>query len=175
MQITFIRHLPTEWNKKTWLQGRRDVGISPITEKDMEEILANKKHLESLAPFDLIIASSLKRTHETAKLYGYEPEIEHLLDELDFGSFEGIPKKKLLEKLGRDWIENPVALTLGEPIRLFEKRIISFIHKYRRSRNILVFGHGAWIRAALSYEKYGNVNHMNKIEVKNNDCLTIHM
>ena len=32
MQITLIRHLPTEWNKKQKLQGRRDIGISPITE-----------------------------------------------------------------------------------------------------------------------------------------------
>ncbi|WP_144462315.1 histidine phosphatase family protein [Siminovitchia fortis] len=175
MQVTFIRHLSTEWNKKTWLQGRRDIRISSVTENDLHKIKKNKEHLESLAPFDLILASTLKRTQETARLYGYEPEIEHLLDELDFGTFEGLPKKKLIEKLGSKWVDHPLDITLGEPVRDLEKRIISFMQKYKSRKKILAFGHGAWIRGALSYVNYGDINQMNKMEVKNNDCLTIHI
>ncbi|WP_313431080.1 histidine phosphatase family protein [Siminovitchia terrae] len=175
MQATFIRHLPTEWNKKTWLQGRRDISISPVTENDLKDIQANKEYLESLAPFDLVLASTLKRTQETAQLYGYEPKIEQLLDELDFGTFEGVPKEKMIESLGVDWIKNPLSITVGEPVRDLEKRIISFIQMYKRNKNILVFGHGTWIRGIRSYLIYGNINQMNKMELKNNDYLSIQL
>lgn len=175
MQVTFIRHLSTDWNKETRLQGRRDISISPVTEKDMECIQRNKEHLESFAPFDLVMASTLKRTQETAQLYGYEPKVEPLLDELDFGIYEGVPKEKMIETLGAVWMNNPLEVTLGEPICSFEKRIISFMQKYKSHKNILVFGHGAWIRGAWSYLKYGNINKMNKIEIKNNDCLSTHL
>lgn len=173
MQITFIRHLPTDWNKKARLQGRRDITISPVTKSDIEDIQKNKRHLDRLAPFDHILSSTLKRTQETANLYGYSPEVDHLLDELDFGIFEGASKNKLAEELGMDWVEDPISVTLGEPVFELEQRIISFIHKYRVADNILAFGHGAWLRGALSYMKYGTINQMNKMVVKNNECFTI--
>ncbi len=175
MQATFIRHLPTEWNQKTWLQGRRDISISPVTENSLKDIRANTRYLKSLAPFDLVLASTLKRTQETAQIYGYEPKLEQLLDELDFGSFEGIPKEKMTEALGADWINNPLAITVGEPVQHLEKRIISFLQLYKKHKNILVFGHGAWMRGIRSYLTYGNINQMNKMEIKNNEYFSIHL
>ncbi|MCQ6279127.1 histidine phosphatase family protein [Bacillus sp. EB600] len=173
MQITLIRHLPTEWNKKTWLQGKRDIGISSPTEELKEMIEANQRDLEKLSPFDLVLASTLKRTHQTAKLYGYEAETDALLDELDFGQFEGIPKEILMDKFGDKWLKNPKALVLGESIQHLEERISTFLGKYRGYQNLLVFGHGSWIRALLSYQKYGDINAMNKIIVLNNERITI--
>lgn len=173
MQITFIRHLPTEWNKKTWLQGRRDIGISPITDIFQKEIVYNQKLLKQLSPFDAVLASTLKRTHQTAQLYGYQAETEHLLDELDFGSYEGLPKKKLIEVHGNKWIDNPKELVLGESINDLEERIVLFLAKYKESTNLLVFGHGSWIRAIISYLQYGHINNMNKVEFRNNECITL--
>jgi broad specificity phosphatase PhoE len=173
MQITLIRHLPTEWNKKLWLQGRRDIDVSPPTEVMNEEINSNKRYLEKLSPFDLVLASSLKRTQQTAQLYGYNAVAERLLDELDFGPFEGGSKKKLIERYGNEWLENPRLLVLGESLQDLEKRITNFLEKFNVYENILVFGHGSWIRAFLSYKKYGDINQMNKLTVKNNECITI--
>lgn len=172
MQITLIRHLPTEWNKKLWLQGRRDIDISPPTQLIEEEIYYNKQYLENLSPFDLVLASSLKRTQQTAQLYGYNAVPEKLLDELDFGPFEGESKKKLMEKYGYVWLENPRLLVLGESLQDLEKRIVNFLEKFNAYENILAFGHGSWIRAFLSYKKYGDINQMNKLTVKNNECIT---
>ena len=95
MQITLIRHLPTEWNVNTWLQGRQDIEILPITDRDQLEIVKNQNNLSRLQPFDLILASTLKRTQQTAQMYGMNVVIEPLLDELDFGEFEGRPKEEL--------------------------------------------------------------------------------
>ncbi|MCQ6276112.1 histidine phosphatase family protein [Bacillus sp. V3B] len=173
MQLTLIRHLPTEWNKKTWLQGKRDIGISPITDIVAREIAYNQKLLVKDSPFDFTLASTLKRTHQTAQLYGYQAETEHLLDELDFGPYEGLPKEKLMETYGEVWIENPIELVLGESINDLEERIILFLDKYKESANILVFGHGSWIRAIISYSQYGHINNMNKVSFRNNEYLTL--
>jgi broad specificity phosphatase PhoE len=173
MQITLIRHLPTEWNKKTWLQGRRDIGLSQVSEELSQEIAENRKVLDKLSPFDIVLASTLQRTHQTASLYGYECEIEGLLDELDFGPFEGVPKNKLIDKYGEIWFENPKELVLGESLKNFEKRIAVFLDQYKDYSNILAFGHGSWIRAIISYTQCGDINKMNKIEVVNNACITL--
>lgn len=173
MQITLIRHLPTDWNKKSWLQGRKDITLSPLTDNDKKGILYNQELLKTLIPFDIILTSTLIRTQQTAKLYGYQPVIEPLLDELDFGQYEGQSKEKLLEELGENWIENPLEIVLGESIKNVEKRIKYFLNRYKTYSNILIFGHGAWIRAMLSYYHYGHINHMNKMIVNNNECFTI--
>ena len=52
MQITLIRHLPTEWNVNTWLQGRQDIEILPITDRDQLEMVKNQNNLSRLQPFD---------------------------------------------------------------------------------------------------------------------------
>lgn len=173
MQITLIRHLPTEWNKATWLQGRKDIELSPITDEILTEINQNQILLEKLLPFDIILASTLKRTHQTASLYGFKPESDELLDELDFGPFEGKPREKLLEIYGDAWFDNPKELVLGESLSNFEARIATFIKKYKKYQNLLVFGHGSWIRAIVSLNKYGHINNMNKMTVRNNECITL--
>jgi broad specificity phosphatase PhoE len=173
MHVTLIRHLPTEWNKKTWLQGRRDIGISHVTDFLHKGITKNQLLLKKLSPFDLVLASTLKRTHQTAELYGYKCETEHLLDELDFGTFEGFPKEKLLEQYGNQWVENPKDLVLGESIKNLEERMMLFIDKYKGVENLLVFGHGSWIRAMVSYHQYGHIDNMNKLIVENNALITL--
>ncbi len=143
MQITLIRHLPTEWNHKTWLQGRRDIGLAFLTEEVHKEIELNLQKLKKILPFEKVLMSTLTRTHQTAHLYGFNPETENLLDELDFGSFEGLPKGKLLETYGNLWIDNPKSIVLGESISNLEKRIVLFLDKYKELTNLLVFGHGS--------------------------------
>ena len=173
MQITFIRHLPTEWNKEQRLQGRRDIELSPITEGSRQGIAHNQELLKELSPFDVVLTSTLKRTQQTANLYGYPFKEESLLDELDFGPFEGLPKEKLYEEHGKQWFEQPRGLMLGESIMNLEERVISFLDKYRELNNILVFGHGSWMRAVVSYFHYGHINNMNKMTVENNECMTL--
>ncbi|MEW8988084.1 MAG: phosphoglycerate mutase family protein [Bacillus sp. (in: firmicutes)] len=173
MHITLIRHLPTKWNKDNKLQGRKDIEITEVSEDFQKKIEANKLLLKAFAPFDIVLASTLKRTHQTAKLYGYVPETEGLLDELDFGPFEGVSKEKLMTVHNGKWIDSPRELVLGESLVDFEKRVISFLDKYQDYTNLLIFGHGSWIRAIVSYHHYGDINKMNKMIVENNQCITL--
>jgi probable phosphoglycerate mutase len=173
MQVNVIRHLPTEWNQKDRLQGRRDIPIRPVTRELQRKIAKNKKTLHKLGPFQTVLASTLQRTKQTAGHYGYRPVIEPLLDELDFGPFEGMQKSVLYETFGKKWFDHPKGLHLGESLRDFEQRIEWFLEKYKNHKNMLIFGHGAWTRALISYHQTGNINGMNKLFVENNECITL--
>lgn len=93
MLLSLVRHLPTEWNKKQLLHGKRDIPILPVTEETITSIQSNLERLKKQPSFDIALASTLQRTQQTAALYGIQPEIDGLLDELDFGPFE--EKQKL--------------------------------------------------------------------------------
>lgn len=173
MQITLIRHLPTEWNQKNLLQGRRDICVLPPTEELYKEINVNLQYLNGLQPFDLVLCSTLRRTFQTAQLYGYEAETESLLDELDFGPFEGKRKEKLLQEYGEKWTKNPRELNFGVKIQNLEERITVFLDKYKNCKNLLVFGHGCWIRGMLSFHQFGHINHMNQMAFRNNEVITL--
>lgn len=172
MEITVIRHLPTEWNRKQVLQGKKDIPILPLTEKEQSKIAENLQLIQEKL-FDLVLCSTLGRTMQTAEHYGQKAIPEPLLDELDFGSFEGRPKKELVSIYGELWSEKPAEIILGESLVNLETRIKLFLTKYSHMSQLLVFGHGSWIRALKSYHQYGHINAMNKTTVKNNECISL--
>ncbi|MFS0863266.1 histidine phosphatase family protein [Fredinandcohnia sp. 179-A 10B2 NHS] len=176
MQLTLIRHLPTPWNEKGILQGKKDILINNLNKASTQEISANKQFLKHKSPFSLVLVSTLKRTHQTAMAYDFDYfQIEPLLDELDFGKFEGKEKRCLIEEHGEKWLNTPRDLILGESLLHLEKRVIRFIEKYRNYDSLLVFGHGSWIRACVSYYRYGTINNMNQMVVKNNQLLSVNV
>jgi broad specificity phosphatase PhoE len=169
MQAIFIRHLTTDWNAKGWLQGRRDIPISEISQAGLSCISENINRLKDLEPFDAVFTSTLLRTRQTACVYGYNnPVAECLLDELDFGTYEGKPKIELITDFRDKWYNHPRDIILGENLVDFEKRIFDFLALSGRFKRVLVFGHGSWMRALLSIDECGTINKMNQVIVKNN-------
>lgn len=172
MQLYAIRHLPTAWNKAGKLQGSNDIDILPISEIDQTNIDQNKSVLEKIE-FDAVLVSSLKRTHQTAKAYGFNDyQFEPLIDELNFGKYEGLQKKEMLSDLGLSWYKNAKSITLGESLSGFEDRLISFKEKYQ-GKTILLFAHGAVLRGLKAIFHCGNINEMNNEDVKNNTLIQI--
>jgi broad specificity phosphatase PhoE len=171
MQIVCIRHLPTEWNEKGLLQGTRDIPLLDLTEKTARRIARNK---ELLPPDAAVIASEYRRTQETARHYGFaEFVVEPLTNELSFGSFEGSPKELLIQRHGDAWLNAPLSLTLGEPLTGFQSRVLNFISKYKHHGQVILFGHGAFIRALMSVADCNHINKMNTMEVTNNQLVSL--
>ncbi len=169
----FVRHLQTDWNKSGLLQGSIDIPISKLSVEDRVKITSNidtlKKH-----KFDIVLTSTLIRAQQTAKEYGYESfKIEPLLDELNFGTYEGKSKTDLIKESNGLWIEDPSSLILGESMQNFEKRLKKFFICYGGHKKILVFGHGAVIRGLISIKNEKNIAMMNKNEIKNNSITVI--
>jgi len=180
MKLICIRHLPTQWNKIGLLQGRRDVNILLPDESCMQAIHQNLIYLKESESFDLACVSSLKRTQQTASMYDIlDTVVEPLLDEINFGVYEGKPRANLLEDWGYEWLNDPKNLILGEndnaiaPVAELELRINKFLAKYRAYNQLLIFGHGGWIRGLLSIAKYGSIKKMNQVVVANNQLITL--
>lgn len=173
MDLAIIRHLPTAWNVKGKLQGQKDIPIiQPISDEMETKISVNKQHLNELEPFDFILTSELSRTKQTAKLYGYEHTVvEPLLNELDFGYFEGKPKREL--EAIPEWKTAPLQVALGESLHHFQNRIFAFLEKYAHVQSLLIFGHGSWIRGLLSIKEIGTIEKMNQLAVHNNELIIL--
>lgn len=172
MQLYAIRHLPTSWNKEGKLQGSNDIDILPISDTDRDIVELNRTNIQDIK-FDLVLVSSLKRTHQTAQAYGYtDYTFEPLIDELNFGKYEGVEKVKMLDDLQSSWYDNAKSITLGESLIDFESRLKAFIKKYE-GHTILLFAHGAVLRGLKAIFSVGDINEMNKEDVKNNSLIRL--
>ena len=170
MELTILRHMQTPYNEKGILQGQRDIGILSPGPDQTKSIETNKEKLGDLTRFDFILLSSLRRTRETARLYTPDFLKEPLLDELDFGHYEGRPKADLLREQPH-WESDPRSLILGEPLIALMDRVKAFADKYQSSDRILAFGHGAWIRAMAAWHSTGSIKTMNQIYIPNNKMM----
>lgn len=172
MKLYLIRHLQTPWNKEGKLQGSQDISILVPSKEDLIEIEQNIHLLEGVF-FEQTLTSELVRTQETAACYGIDSfQIEPLLNELDFGVFEGQPKKELLDTIGDDWYNKLTQVTLGEDLKGFEMRMQEFIQKYH-DKTVLVFAHGATIRALKALHTFGHIDTMNQLNVANNELVIL--
>ena len=176
MKLALIRHLPTPANRDGLLQGRRDLEILPPSDEALETVARNREALTALGgDFDQVLVSRLRRTAMTAEVYGYggAATVEPLLDELDFGRFEGKPRKDMLEVVGDAWIEAPQDLVLGEPIRALGERARGMLRKYSHCERLLLFGHAAWSRALMAIVASGELSGMNKTRIDNNQLVIL--
>ncbi len=175
MELVLIRHLATEYNQKGILQGTRDIPVLEPATADILQIKNNKQLLLKYKTFDTILASEYKRTIKTAEYYGYDKEIqvEKLLNELNFGSYEGRTRAELISDHGELWLHKPQLLILGEPLIQLADRVLKFIYQYQDKHHVLVFGHGSWMRAVYSICEHGNIDKMNQLTINNNEILQL--
>ncbi len=171
MRLALVRHLPTQANRDGLLQGRRDPPILPPDDETRAAIARNRLSLAGrFASFDHVLVSSLRRTAMTAEAYGYGElaQVEPLLDELDFGPYEGRLRSEMLRELGDRWVEAPQTLMLGEPISALGARVRSVLSRYGGCQSLLIFGHGAWLRALRSLIEQGDLGRMNRMTIQHN-------
>ncbi len=173
MKLFVIRHLPTDWNRAGLLQGQQDRPLLALDEDALHRVEQNRLLLHEHEPYDHVLASALRRTQATAVAYGYRFHVEPLLNELDFGCFEGCTRGELMAQLGAAWLDDPRSLSLGESIEEFATRLRAFVQRYAESQRVLVFGHGAWTRGMLSLAAYGDLRGLNHVALANNALVQI--
>ena len=175
MRLLVVRHLATGWNKLKKLQGRRDEAVVVPSEAELDRIReALRAELGGSRP-DEVLVSELRRTRETAMLLGFEEvTAEALLNELDFGVFEGQSLLDLEKKTEGLWTLNPEELNLGEPVSCLGKRVRAFLEKYHQRDLVLAFGHGAWMRALYSIlRENGGLHQMNRVVIPNQSMVSM--
>lgn len=175
MKVLAIRHLKTPWNLAGKLQGTKDISIADPSEEDLALVNQNKKQLESLSGKFLVITSSLQRTQETAKIYGFDQfTVEPLVKELDFGKYEGTSKQEMIEQEPH-WKDSVKSTSLELEVQDLAQRVEAFVRDYQKYERVLLFSHGAFIRALMAYAAHGDIDKMNQFEVPNNEIVEVEL
>mgnify|MGYP001014903175 CR=1 FL=1 len=155
--LYFIRHGESVMNTQGLSSGHTD---TPLTQTGIDQAKnAGKNAKNQGLKFDAIISSPLQRAHHTAQHVAScidHPleliELHENLKERDFGDLEG---KNMTKDYGIDlsyYYENPTSvdhIKNVETIQQLHKRAEE-VYKYLKSRpedNILVVGHGAFLRS----------------------------
>lgn len=163
MKITFVRHFETPWNQAGKLQGSADIAIAPASKELIQSTLASMP----TNIYDQVYVSPLMRTQQTAIALGYpEFQISEDLLEINFKEFEGQRKSDLLKFDNGIWRRSPFDSVLRDSLDELSERIDNFMQSLH-SENILVIGHGAWLR--LCYARYvlETPNEMNQVHSPN--------
>ncbi len=94
MKIVLVRHGQTEWSVSGQHTSRTDI---PLTEPGRKAARALRDRLAGRA-FVLVLASPRARALETARLAGFDPEIDPDLVEVDYGDYEGRTTPEIREQ-----------------------------------------------------------------------------
>lgn len=96
MRIVLVRHGETEWSASGKHTSTTDV---PLTGKGREAAMALRGRL---GEFGLVLCSPRARARETARLAGFEPEVDEDLVEVAYGDYEGRTTPEIREQRP-DW------------------------------------------------------------------------
>jgi probable phosphoglycerate mutase len=175
-QLFFIRHGETDNNKAGIIQGRSiDASINKVGRRQAEAIK------QALQQYDIhrIVASGLRRTHETLEPLASERKLEvekySELDEINFGILEGQSFKEIkgdVLEVHEQWKSGNVhfAPRNGEsPQEAFNRanaKIIDVLEA-TENENIVFMIHGRLTRILLSEWLGYGLKNMHKIEHQN--------
>ncbi|HTJ79387.1 MAG TPA: histidine phosphatase family protein [Rariglobus sp.] len=144
-QIMLIRHGETEWSITGQHTGRTDL---PLT--------ANGERLASLLReplkakgFSHVLTSPLKRAHRTCELAGFGgvAQIDPLLQEWDYGAYEGLTTKEIRAQHPQ-WNVFQDGAPRGESVEQISERADQIIASLRELEGtVAIFSHGHFLRA----------------------------
>jgi len=142
--LWLVRHGETAWTLSRQHTGRTDIPLTPNGEALARDMLAPK--LAGVA-FDLVLSSPLSRARETARLAGFDPELDDRLREFDYGDYEGLTTDEIHQRRpGWDlWNDGCPG---GETAEDVGARMDALIAERVREagERVLIFGHGHALR-----------------------------
>jgi probable phosphoglycerate mutase len=148
-ELWVARHGETAWTlTKQHTGSRTDLPLTDEGERMAREELAAKL---GGVRFDLVLSSPLRRALDTARLAGFEPELDDRLRELDYGDYEALTTAEIRMQrpdwdLWRDGCPN------GETVEDVGARMDALIRERLLAgpARILVFGHGHALRILVA-------------------------
>ena len=145
IELILSRHGETLENQQHILQGQLPGTLSPLGKAQAEnlaEILKDER-------LDAVVSSDLARSYETAlavaKRHGLTPHQTPLLREMDWGVYTG----QRLDDV--DWLNLPPSVESVEALYQRATDFIRYLQDNFPDRRIIAIGHGAFIRAIITY------------------------
>jgi broad specificity phosphatase PhoE len=155
MQLIFIRHGETLWNKEGRVQGITDVELSDEGIKQAQLLALSLKNHN----IEAILVSPLKRAIQTARIinefHNLDIQTQCELIELNAGDFEGLSFRELMndqKEFLKKWITNPASVKMpnGESLIEVQNRAWCAVEKIiGGGKNTLIVSHNFTIAAIL--------------------------
>ncbi len=146
MSIILLRHAPPNQKYQKRYLGHSDVSIDKtLFDIDKVRFLKEKK-------FDLVYASSLKRTSQTVEFLGFKPIKDIRLnevkfkDEIELKSFFEVEKLQSYKKEYLESFKSWHRYICAESIDDFRSKIESFMSELPKDKEILICTHGGVLR-----------------------------
>jgi broad specificity phosphatase PhoE len=158
LTLYFLRHGQTAMSRDDILCG---CGVDPDLTSEGAQMAREFGEAYRAFPFEAIFCSPLRRTLATAQpiseLRGLVPEIREDLKEMDYGKWEGLCRREVMQKYHDDylrWEADPAWYppTGGETANALARRALRVVEEIKRRFEkgaILVVSHKATIRALL--------------------------
>ena len=155
MKLYLVRHGQTDWNKEKRLQGQEDIPLNDFGRHLAKETGIGLRNVR----FNLWFSSDLKRAAETAEIVNYLDlpiKLDKKLEEIDFGIFEGLSYKEILEKYPaeakksqEEW--KTFDYITGESLEVLQRRAVEFVESLDKTKDNLVVTHWGVINCILSW------------------------
>lgn len=155
MDVIFIRHGQTNWNKRNIIQGKLNTSLDNIGKIQAKKIARKLKKIKKI---DLIFSSPLNRAHETISPFlDFNKNAiiyTSLLSERNFGCIEGVcinqtskidPEKLFILNKTRDPNFSPSG---GESLNDINERVIRFISmlkELQKLSTVICITHGGFL------------------------------
>ena len=145
LELYLARHGETEWSLSGRHTGATDI---PLTARGEEKAKQLGDRLKGTS-FDVVYSSPMQRALRTAALAGFpHPEVTDLLQEVNYGSYEGLTSKQIHES-DPDWELYKDGCPGGETPAQIYARATAFIElaTRRHEGRVIAFAHGHFLRA----------------------------
>ncbi len=185
MTLYIIRHGETDMNREGIVQGSGvDSDLNNTGRKQAKLFFQYYKNV----PFDFIVTSALKRTHQTVNPFVAKGDFKEWiqtpdLNEISWGEQEG--KKSTPEMhekykiLMKNWESGNyhVSLEAGETAAQLHERVtrtVSFFEKHYVGKNVLVCTHGRTLLCLLTILKNEPLSMMSQFRHQNTCLYKVH-
>lgn len=156
IKLIFIRHPETKWSKQKKYLGKTDISLS-LKGQGQAKLLSNYLKNEDIS---VIYSSRLKRALETAaiiaKSYNLKMKTDAMLDEIDFGEWEGMTFKQLQKrysKLVQTYLSDPLNAKFpsGESLLEFKNRVDEALEEIlaRERGTVVIVSHAGVNRISI--------------------------
>lgn len=153
-RLLLVRHGVTEWSRGGRHTGRTDVPL--LDDGRRSARMLGERLLRppwSGLPGVQVRTSPLVRARETCDLAGFGDRADDwdLLQEWDYGAYEGLTAEEIRETAGESWQIWRDGVRDGESLTELSQRADGVVEWVRASdRDVLVFAHGHLLRAVAA-------------------------
>lgn len=182
MNLFILRHGETEYNRLGLIQGSGiDSELNETGRRQARSFFDRYQHI----PFQLVVTSALRRTHQTVEPFLIEKNIPWIqtadINEISWGDQEGIaPDEAYLETyraLIHDWNTGKLDSRIpgGESANELGHRLSRFLEwlSHRPEQNILICSHGRTMRALIAMMKGISLAEMEGVRHANTGCYVV--